>query len=620
MGHSGPETAGTAGATTVLDRPTPPPVTVSDDRLVFDLETASAEQLFHRDDFVRLSGMLNGSGSPVLTTDAGDVVREIQRSTGRIVGHNITGFDLIALARWHGLSLPSLRDRVLDTDLWVRCDDPAPSGKEGVAIRPKGYYGLDASAQRYGVPGKTQDLAALAKRHGGMDQIPTDDTTFRDYLVGDLHATAGLASALTPTPYVEREMNVGLITAQMTLNGFRTDLAELARALDEQARRKEANFRELSEITGLPLDKVTKYKTKPDKVEPYANPLATKEGKAKIVDFLRRHKVKDSLIPLTPKSGDLSTNGEEIAALRNKLIPYNPPAELVRALDLIIELVSERTVYQTAETYRIGDRVHPSIRPYQASGRWSVTGPGLTVFGKRGGKHVERRIFLPEPGHVLLSFDLDQVDARGVAAHSGDEGYLSIFRQGLDLHAEVAVQIFGDRGMRETVKPISHGWNYGRSARAIAAASDEKISLDTAIHFDREMREQFPALVRWQQDVRAVAEEGDLLDNGFGRKLRSDPRFAYTQAPALVGQGCTRDIMAEGLLRMPVDVWPYLRVIVHDEIVMSVPESDVEDIKTVVLDALQFDLADVTDGRLASCPITAGCSKPGRTWAECYEK
>src|SRR5690606_24850305 len=140
------------------------------------------------------------------------------------------------------------------------------------------------------------------------------------------------------------------------------------------------------------------------------------------------------------------------------------------------------------------------------------------------------------------------------------------------------------------------------------------------VQFDRRMREAYPDLVEWQNRVRSIAADDDLLDNGFGRKMRADPRFAYTQAPALVGQGCTRDILAEGLLRLPVEFWPYLRVVVHDEIVLSVPEKDYDEIAREVVKAMTFDLGEVTNGRLASVPITAGFSKPGRTWAEVYEK
>lgn len=586
---------------------------------VFDIETAGADELFRRPDFVRLSGYATPGSRATLTTDAGEVARLIANpSFGPVIGHNITGFDLIALARWHGLDLASLRGRVYDTDLAVRCEDPPPSGKDGASVRPKGYYGLDQSAVRYGVPGKVADLDALAKEYGGHDQIPIDDPRYREYLIGDLRATAGLYKALKPltTDYIRREMEVGLITAQMTLSGFRVDVDELTRALEEQSKRKASNLRELSEITGMPLGRMVGKKN--PRWEEFANPLATKEGKAAILDFLAvRHKIKDRFIPRTEKSGDLSLNGDKIKELRALVASHGAPADLVRALDLIVALVSERTVYQTADTYRVGDRVHPNIRPLQASGRWSVTKPGLTVYGKRKGRHRERRIFLPEPGHVILCFDLDQVDARAVAAHAGDPGYLRIFREGLDLHSENAKVAFGDASRRDDAKVIGHGWNYGMSVKTMVRNG---VPEDLAVQFDRNMREAYPSLVEWQNAVRRVAADGDLLDNGFGRKLRAHEQYAYTQAPALVGQGCTRDILAEGLLRLPVELRPFLRVIVHDEIVLSVPEADAQEISKMVLDALQFDLADVTGGRLASCPITAGVSKPGKTWADCYEK
>lgn len=617
--HGNPQVSGTLPGKSKLPPKLPPTgdETAPSGLLVFDLETAPADELFRREDFVRLGAYANGSG-PTFSTDAHEIAEAVA-SGHTVTGHNITGFDLIALARHGGLDLTKLRDKVRDTDLEVRLVDPPPSGKDGIAIRPKGYYGLDQSCQRYGLPGKTDELPRLAKLHGGFDMIPTDDPDYRSYLAGDLEASAALIEALpTPDAYTLRENNVGLITAQMTANGFRVDVPELTRTLDEQETRKAANFRELSEITGMPLDKVTKYKTKPDKIEPYDNPLATKEGKEAIVAALKAEGIGERHIPTTPKSGQLSTNGDDMKALRAKVVASGREApKVIRILDLIISLVAERTVYQTAESFRVGDRVHPSIRPYQASGRWSVTKPGLTVYGKRRGKHVERRIFLPEPGHSILAVDADQVDARAVAAHSGDERYIKIFTDGLDLHGEVAQAVFGDRKMREAAKAISHGWNYGEGVNRMVANGVDR---DLALQFDHMMRETYPALVEWQNKVRRIAQDGDLLDNGFGRMMRADPRFAYTQAPALVGQGCTRDIIAEGLLRLPLEVWPMLRVIVHDEIVLSVPTDRFAEISEIVVNAMTFDLGEVTGGRLASVPITAGASKPGRTWADVYEK
>lgn len=591
------------------------------DVTVFDIEACSIEELFRRPDFFRLGAHANGSG-PILTTDGNELARALM-SAKLVSGHNITGFDLILLARWHGLSLPAMRDKVADTDLLVRLDDPPPSGKDGIAIRPKGYYGLDQSCERYGVTGKTDDIASLARKWGGYDMIPLDDPEYRSYLIGDIEASTGLIGALPPmNDYAKRDMNVGLITAQMTLNGFRVDVPELQRTLVEQAARKDANYHELSELSGMPLGKWKRFKRKPDEWEEFINPLASEPGRNAIHEKLVALGIKERHLPRT-KTGKSSVSGDDMKALRDKVVRYGGNDRIVRILDLVISLVAERTVYQTADDNRIDDRVHPSIRPYQASGRWSVTKPGLTVYGKRGGKHVERRIFLPEPGHRILAVDLEQVDARAVAAHSGDEGYISIFTtpgpdgKPRDLHAEVAKTVFGTEKMREAAKAISHGWNYGEGPNRMA---ENGVSYELAVEFDRQMRRRYPKLVEWQRDVRHIAQSGDLLDNGFGRKMRADPRFAYTQAPALVGQGCTRDILAEALLRLPVEFWPYLRVVVHDEIVMSVPEKDYDEIAREVVRCMTFDLGEVTNGRLASVPITAGFSKPGRTWAEVYEK
>jgi DNA polymerase-1 len=567
--------------------------------VAFDIETCDGRDWFRRSDAFRL-GQVNS-----ILTDEGDTMAEVVATAADqgtlVVGHNICAFDLPVLGLHHGLDLTKLRGKIVDTDLLARVLDPPPSGKDGVSAYPAGHYSLDQLAKRYGVPAKTDDLKALAKRHGGYDKIPTDDPEYVAYLAGDIAASAGLFGAMPPmTPYALREMNVGLITAQMMVNGFRVDVPELHRALRIQEGDKAAALFELNRLAGVPLTG--------------KSPLASDKGKEALETYLTTHGVRASRLPRTPKTGKLQTGREALEPILAAVRSRNSPAfaELEQILVLVMEVVGQRTVYRTADTFRHGDRVHPSVRPTQASGRWSVTGPGLTVYGKRGGRHVERRIFIPEEGHSLIAVDLDQVDARAVAAHSQDPEYMRIFQEGLDVHGEVAVEIFGDRKMREVVKPISHGWNYGRSAKAISAGSDGRIPLDVAEHFDAEMRRKYPRLVQWQNKVRDMAERGILLDNGFGRKMRADPMFAYTQAPALVGQGATRDILAEGMLRLPVEFWPYLRTVVHDELVLSVPTEDAEEIGRVVVEALSFDFMGV--------PITSQCSKPGATWAAVYEK
>jgi DNA polymerase-1 len=87
-----------------------------------------------------------------------------------------------------------------------------------------------------------------------------------------------------------------------------------------------------------------------------------------------------------------------------------------------------------------------------------------------------------------------------------------------------------------------------------------------------------------------------------------------------MGQGTARDILVEGLLRLPEEYIPWMRGVVHDEVIFNVPEGRVQECIETVTAALTFDLGEITGGKLHSVPITTGASKPGHNWAECYAK
>lgn len=621
--------------------------------LAFDLETYTVKDWYRREDHVRLGGWRGPEGS-TLTTSGDEIVARLADPNAVVGGHNVFAYDLPILALHHKLPLPSLIGRVIDTKTTAYLADPPPSGHDGEivkALRPRGYYGLNGTCKRYGLPAKTDDLPAMASREmaranryvkgkikdedlgedpeqyrarlelstrhtgevDGYGMIPDDDQ-FRSYLEGDLIASHALMRKHRPTTqYAKDEMTMGLVTAQMMVNGFRVNLPELAKALKEQEARRRVHLQELHDLTGMPLR---------GKI-----PIRSNDGNRAIERALIDAGLPEKALPKTEKTDKLITGKDVLGDLLARVRKYaggRDISKIERIINLVVMISGERSVYETAEKCRVGDRVHPTIFPGQASGRWSFTDPGLTVLGKREGKHVERRIYLPEEDEVLICFDLDQVDARGVAGHSRDRNYIKIFTdippgfERPDLHGSVALQLFGDLKMRGTCKPLNHGINYGMGAKR--AHETTGLPLDVCQAFRNGVQQAYPDVVRWQDKERARARSGALLDNGFGRKLRVAPGYEYTQAPALVGQGTTRDIVRTGVLRMPVEFWPMLRVIAHDELVISAPRRDADEISREVLRAMEFDLAEVTDGRLASVPITAGKSPYGLTWAECYEK
>lgn len=617
--------------------------------MIYDLETYRAENWARRKPTpVRLGGYTTPAGAR-LTTDGDEIARAVAGADFS-AGSNNCAYDLPILALHHGLDLVKLIGKNADTELLLRLIDPPPSGHKGQIsrdLRPRGYYGLNDSCKRYGLPHKTNDARAMAKRFAavaerikagkpirpedravgdldavtdliprammrngkidGFGAIPVEDGPFQDYLRGDLIATGALIGELLPLDdYARREMNGGLITAQMMVNGLRVDIDELNIALDQQADRRRRHLLELHDLTGMPLNGLA--------------PVRSNDGNRAISRALIDFGLKPSSLPVTQKTGMLSTGKEDLGEFLEKLRRYakgRDISKVERIIELVIAVSGERSIYQTINDTRIDDRVHPTIKATQSSGRWSMTGPGITVMGKRDGRYVERRVILAEEGEVLRCFDLRQIDARMVAANCRDENYMKIFRDGLDLHDEVAMTIYGTLAKRGIVKPLNHGLNYRMGAKK--AAEHTGLPITEVLKYMRGIEEKYPGIGRWQNEMYERAMAGQLLDNGFGRKLRADPRFAYTQAPALVGQGGTRDVILEGLLRMPVEIWPMLRGIIHDEIVLSIPEKDVEEVTRIVMNAMQFDLYDVTDGRLAHMPITVDVSPPGKNWAQCYE-
>jgi DNA polymerase-1 len=585
--------------------------------VVFDIETGDAKGDQRFTDpvgFFRIGGAAVAGAGYVDTTDP-RALSALVASAPLGIGHNIISFDAPVLDAAGGqldLLAMTRRRQLMDTMITEAVLDPPESDDAPNAVgRAMARYGLNATCERRGLPGKTDHLPELAKEFGGFDRIPLTDARYRSYLRGDVDATGVLAAVQLPAAasndYLWREHRVHAILTLMGVPGVMVDMPLLQQRYWRTAGRKATLARTLIKRYGLPLVKADGKRAE--------SPQATKEGKAVLYRTFLELGVRPEDFPRTPKR-EPSFGGDGMAELGGR---YG--GAVAQLAEVVADLAGQRTVYGTAlEHTRADGAVHPKITTYQASGRGSVTEPGLTVFGKRGGRVVERQVFRAREGHVLLAADLAQIDMRAIAGLSQDPDYIAVFNDpGRDLHSEIAAALWGGpiigNPLREKAKPMGHGSNYGMGPEKLAANAG--VTEAEAIKFQQMVDRMFPGKARWTEHVRNLAR-GGVLDNGFGRIMRCNPRRAHTQGPALMGQGAARDLTMECALRLPDEVARMLRIWVHDEFVFEVPEGDVAEVSAVIEAATAFEWAPP----YGSIPvqIKAEVSGYGRSWADCYRK
>jgi DNA polymerase I len=304
-------------------------------------------------------------------------------------------------------------------------------------------------------------------------------------------------------------------------------------------------------------------------------------------------------------SGHYSTSGEILDTLRGK----HP------VVDLVIqnrELSKLKSTYVDALPEAVDSktgRVHTSYSQTGAvTGRLSSSNPNLQNIPIRTeeGRRI-RKGFIAAPGNVLLSVDYSQVELRIVAHMAGDEGMLAAFRAGQDIHATTAAAIYGvpleqvTKDMRRHAKAINFGLVYGMSAFGLTRTTE--LTLSEAEDFVKAYFERFPGVKKYLDGVRKSAAQDGYVETLLGRRryftqlgraganvaVRNREEREAINAPI---QGTAADIMKIAMLRIPsalqrarLDAHMLLQV--HDELVLEVPEAELEATSKVVRQVME---------------------------------
>lgn len=577
-----------------------------------DFETPSAEAMgsgAHEGPFCRLLAYTDADGAH--TTADPDRMRGILANASRLITHNGWAFDLPAAGLELGLDVEELIGKSEDTQVRARLAWP-PRAVKG-ADRDK-YHLADLAPAVLGEDRRKGDmLPVLKRRHGGYDRIPTDDPDYNAYARLDAELTRDLWTALPdPDAYYEREREVAKIAGRLTVTGLRVDVPELNRRMDDRDAVARAAFEHL-EAMGLPA--ASSLAARPWTTAAAIPVLDSLAQEAWGIDWPRT------------KKGAVRSDRELLQAIVEEA--EGPVAQLAGHI-LAITAGGSPFLPAVRKHLRATGRIHPQHKLASATGRWSTSSPNTLGSGKRSAQLLsDREVILAEPGQVFVAVDLAGIDQRAVWGLSGDEAYGQLFAPGVDIHDEMCKLYFGEltKPLRAAAKPITHGIPYGRGAGAITNVligspgryfgwTYEDAYPEVRAAWDRYFQ-QYAGVKEWQAEVRRRGEDGETMDNGFGRGIRVAPAEAYTEAPARLAQSAARDLAMEGLLRIKAaGLAPMLREFIHDEVLLSVPEAEAQRVGEQVAELMSFDWHSPSGVVVPIVGVFDG--KAGPTWADCY--
>ena len=232
-------------------------------------------------------------------------------------------------------------------------------------------------------------------------------------------------------------------------------------------------------------------------------------------------------------------------------------------------------------------RVHTSYSISGAvTGRLASTDPNLQNIPVRSeeGRRI-REAFVAPPGKVLVSLDYSQIELR-ILAHIADIPALQeSFRQGIDIHAMTASEMFNvpldqmTSDIRRQAKAINFGVIYGISGFGLAR--NLRIPKAEAQGFIDRYFERFPGIKEYMSSTVKFAQENEYVQTLFGRKIHTPdinikgPAQGFAKRAAINApiQGTAADVIRRAMIRMPdaiKGIPAKMLLQVHDELLFEV--------------------------------------------------
>ena len=445
-------------------------------------------------------------------------------------------------------------------------------------------HGMDELSELHlqHTPIKFSDVAGSGKTQITFDQVPLDKA--KDYSAEDADVTLRLHQVLKPRLCAERlvtmyetvERPLVPIVADMELAGIKVDRAQLNKLSKDFSDRLAELEIQIHKLAGHEFN-IGSPKQLGEVLFDEMGLQGGKKGKtgayATGADVLE----------------DLAAQGHDLPA---RVMDWRQIAKLKSTYaDALVEQINPQT-----------GRVHTSFALAATStGRLSSTDPNLQNIPVRTeeGRKI-RRAFVAEPGHKLLSVDYSQIELR-LAAHVAEvEPLKQAFREGTDIHALTASQVFGvpvkgmDPMVRRRAKAINFGIIYGISPFGLAQQLG--IPQGEAKAYIEAYFARYPGIRDYMDRMKKRAREMGYVTTLFGRRCHlpgikdiNPARRSFMERAAINAplQGTAADIIKRAMIRIPgalaaKKLKARMLLQVHDELLFEVPEKELEATSSVV--------------------------------------
>lgn len=480
-------------------------------------------------------------------------------------------------------------------------------------------HGMDALSETYlgHVPIPIKSLLGSGKSQITFDRVPVADAV--RYAAEDADITYRLWAKFKPqlhrarvtTVYETLERPLVPVLARMEMAGVQVDRDTLSRMSNAFAQKMAGLEAEIQELAGEPFNVGS-----PKQLgEVLFDRLGVPGGeKGKTGAYATGADILEDITTLE----DSHPQGARLAA---RVLDWRQIAKLKSTYtDALQDHINPET-----------GRVHTSYSIAGANtGRLASTDPNLQNIPVRSedGRRI-REAFVAPKGKVLVSLDYSQIELR-ILAHIADIPELQqAFKDGLDIHALTASEMFNvpldqmTSDIRRQAKAINFGVIYGISGFGLAR--NLRIPRAEAQGFIDRYFERFPGIRGYMDRTVAEAKAQGYVTTLFGRRINTPeinakgPTAGFAKRAAINApiQGTAADVIRRAMIRMPdaiADLPAKMLLQVHDELLFEVDEDAADALAARAKDVMENASHPAVQFKV---PLIVEAGR-GKTWAEAH--